>query len=294
MQKSVLLSALVALAVVPALVGCRSTQRARRSSNSPQASIPQAPAIPSAPMMPYAGPDGMGGDAYAGLMPGGSSYDSSPSFPQASAPPADSPELLALRAEMDRVREEQRAMQDELDRARNKVRESSDALVSLPPHSAGTGTAGMHDIPVDRALAELETSLRSQAGGAQVLRQGDRLIVRLTDVFRSGDNQLRSGTSAESAVQATAAALSRYPDARVSIVGHSDTSPIVKTKHLWSSNQHLSEARAQVVAGRLSSAGIPPSRIEVVGRGSSEPLVMPESTPADKARNRRVEIVISL
>ena len=46
------------------------------------------------------------------------------------------------------------------------------------------------------------------------------------------------------------------------------------------------------MATHLSSAGV--GRIDVQGRGSSEPLVTPERSRSDQARNRRVEIVISL
>jgi flagellar motor protein MotB len=82
----------------------------------------------------------------------------------------------------------------------------------------------------------------------------------------------------------------RYAGRAVIVRGHSDSDPIRKSG--WRSNQHLSEARAQSVADKLVGYGVARSRIEVVGVANREPLVSPERTRADKAKNRRVEIQV--
>lgn len=56
-------------------------------------------------------------------------------------------------------------------------------------------------------------------------------------------------------------------------------------------NQQLSERRAHEVQAYLEKQGIPKSRMKAVGYGPSKPLV-PEKTEADRALNRRVELVI--
>lgn len=310
-RKGVLCSALVALVALPVLGGCQSSRRAKRTSpaNSGASSSGYA-MIPSAPSMPsdaYAGPGSSFADANG--LPGAPTYvDPFPSgdypAPQAptdgwnGAPIAKAPgsatraELDASRAELDRMKAEQAALQDELSRVREKIANQQDEVIDSPPLPGGWSSAGTTDVPVDRAVAELESTLRTQASGAEVVREGDRVIVRLTDGFKSGDDKLRSPSQADAVARATAAALRRFPDARVAVIGHSDSTPIVKSKDRWSSNQQLSVARAQTVASHLSSAGV--GRIDVQGRGSSEPLVAPERSRSDQARNRRVEIVISL
>ena len=318
MRKTVVWSAVAALVVAPMLAGCSNTRRARRtqtanrSSNSSNgvAMIPPAPPMSA----PYAGADSTyapnfdaGGFDAGGFgapgevtyvdpgMPGGipSMAPGSIGTGTGSSLGATSAELAASRAELDRLRAEQEALTAELNMARDRMAESQDALIEQPPLPSGGGFGGATDVPVDRAVADLEALLRSQAAGAEVVRQGDRVIVRLTDGFKSGDDQLRSPSQAQAVARATKAALERYPDARVEVVGHSDSSPIVKTKDRWSSNQHLSEARARAVASQLAGAGIA-GRIDVQGRGASQPLVSPERSASDRARNRRVEIVISL
>jgi type VI secretion system protein ImpK len=56
-------------------------------------------------------------------------------------------------------------------------------------------------------------------------------------------------------------------------------------------NYDLSRARAAEVVKLLSLAIDNPARLEPSGVGSSEPRYKPESTPENRARNRRVEII---
>ncbi|MGF1646081.1 MAG: OmpA family protein [Kineosporiaceae bacterium] len=56
-------------------------------------------------------------------------------------------------------------------------------------------------------------------------------------------------------------------------------------------NQRLSEQRASRVCDGLIHAGVPQDRLTIVGVGESAPLVAPETTEADRERNRRVEVI---
>lgn len=56
-------------------------------------------------------------------------------------------------------------------------------------------------------------------------------------------------------------------------------------------NQKLSEKRAQSVLDYFVSKGIEASRMKAVGYGRSKPIV-PNDTPENRAKNRRVEINI--
>jgi OOP family OmpA-OmpF porin len=69
----------------------------------------------------------------------------------------------------------------------------------------------------------------------------------------------------------------------ISIEGHCD---IVGSDAY---NNMLSEKRAQAVYNYFLSQGIPADRMRTVGYGRSRPLV-PNDTPANRAKNRRVEI----
>lgn len=76
----------------------------------------------------------------------------------------------------------------------------------------------------------------------------------------------------------------------VRITGHSDNRPI-KTRQ-FPDNQALSEQRAAAVAEVLKGRGVALDRLVVEGRGDSQPMA-DNATAAGRARNRRVDIVVT-
>ncbi len=74
----------------------------------------------------------------------------------------------------------------------------------------------------------------------------------------------------------------------VLIAGHTDNQPIRSAR--FPSNWHLSQERALAVQ-RLLGASVKPERMKAEGRAESEP-VAGNATPADRAKNRRVEITL--
>ena len=77
----------------------------------------------------------------------------------------------------------------------------------------------------------------------------------------------------------------RCPTTNIEIAGHTDTDGEN------SSNQALSEKRAQAVVDYLVKAGLPASRFTAVGYGSTQPVASNE-TDQGKAQNRRIEFVV--
>lgn len=76
----------------------------------------------------------------------------------------------------------------------------------------------------------------------------------------------------------------------VQVVGHSDNQPIRTPE--FPDNQVLSEKRAAAVAAVLQSRGVQPARLQIRGRGDGAPLA-DNATAAGRARNRRVDIVVT-
>ncbi|WP_227470467.1 type VI secretion system protein TssL, long form [Massilia sp. YMA4] len=86
------------------------------------------------------------------------------------------------------------------------------------------------------------------------------------------------------------AALATVPG-RVAVVGHTDNvRPGLSAR--FPSNYELSRTRAETVRALLARRAGPPARYDVEGHGEAEPLV-PNDTAANRARNRRVEIVVA-
>jgi outer membrane protein OmpA-like peptidoglycan-associated protein len=82
-----------------------------------------------------------------------------------------------------------------------------------------------------------------------------------------------------------AASLQNDPNARITIIGHTDSTGSDAV------NNPLSMDRAQSVRDYLAARGVSPTRVETAGRGEREPIA-DNSTEAGRAKNRRVEIFL--
>jgi len=80
--------------------------------------------------------------------------------------------------------------------------------------------------------------------------------------------------------------LAGITDFKFEVSGHTDSSG--KAEH----NKELSQKRAAVIVKELVARGVATSEIIALGLGSERPLVTPDTTPAQKAKNRRYEIQV--
>ena len=87
------------------------------------------------------------------------------------------------------------------------------------------------------------------------------------------------------ALDQLADALSRCPDVKIRVEGHTDGSgdPV--------NNQALSELRAASVLEHLTKAGVSAARVQSAGFGSTKP-VAGNDTGENRAKNRRIEFAI--
>jgi type VI secretion system protein ImpK len=192
-------------------------------------------------------------------------------------------------ADLARRLAEERA-QREANEARIRDMEARISEMDRPPAGAVAQpdlTSGPQITAIDKLLDDLRA--RSDA---DVQREGDLVIVRMTNGFKPGSDLLKKDVQLITTLNATADALTRHPGATVSVVGHTDSDPIKKSG--WESNDALSLARAQRVAQVLSDNGVDKNRISIDGQGFRSPLIANERGPSDKARNRRVEIMIRM
>ena len=117
-------------------------------------------------------------------------------------------------------------------------------------------------------------------------------------VARTADNQLQVSVPSDISFDVGSAALK--PELRgvldqfaqgldatvlVRVIGHTDSTGGDAV------NDPLSLRRAQTVRDYLDTRGVPPSRMQIEGRGSREP-VADNATEAGRAQNRRVEIFL--
>lgn len=108
-------------------------------------------------------------------------------------------------------------------------------------------------------------------------------------LFKSGSAEIEK-QSQENVINIGKNILSKIPNKFIRIEGHTDNVPIKSA--LFPSNWELSADRATNVLRLLvDQAGISPKIISAVGYGEYTPLV-PNNSDANRAKNRRVDIVI--
>ncbi len=133
-----------------------------------------------------------------------------------------------------------------------------------------------------------ENHLEKLASVELVPDKAVRILLTSDLLFDTGKADLKSGSIA--VLKKVATVLRRTPHL-VSLVGHTDDIPIHTGP--FASNWELSTARASAVARFLvEEMKIPAERFRVSGYAQYRPLV-PNTSPTNRAINRRVEITIS-
>jgi outer membrane protein OmpA-like peptidoglycan-associated protein len=120
---------------------------------------------------------------------------------------------------------------------------------------------------------------------AQVTLSAREVHIGTQVVFES--NSADIAASSNSLLAEVADVLARNPQVQhVQVQGHTDN------RGDPAANLELSQRRAEAVVQWLINAGVDASRLEAKGYGDTRPLV-PNLTPANRARNRRVQFVIT-
>jgi type VI secretion system protein ImpK len=162
------------------------------------------------------------------------------------------------------------------------------------PVYAALGEIGTDDFAPRAAAPPVGPSLKQllapeeQAGALRVDEQGARTLVTLAGSNLFASASATPSGAAEALLTRVGQALEQVPG-RVLVVGHTDNQPLRSLR--YPNNFELSRERAVSVARILQRGTSNPARFQWDGKGASQPVATPETTAADRARNRRVEIV---
>ena len=154
------------------------------------------------------------------------------------------------------------------------------------PASAGSAGRGAVVLPAPRISEQLtaeiargEVAVTDAAGMSTIVIRSDRL-------FASGSARLEAGI--EPVILRVAEALDRVPGA-ILVAGHTDDVPIRTAR--FPSNWELSTERAASVVKLMAGKVKEPARLRAEGLADSAP-VAPNDSTANRARNRRVTIIL--
>ena len=128
-------------------------------------------------------------------------------------------------------------------------------------------------------------------GTVSVQQSGDALTINLASslLFDSGQDQLKTGGT--DALKRVGGVLKDFPGKQVHVAGYTDNVAIKgPLQKKFPSNKELSDARANSAAQALRDGGVS-SNLSAAGHGDSNP-VGSNNTPAGRAKNRRVEVIV--
>lgn len=150
----------------------------------------------------------------------------------------------------------------------------------------GAVIGGAAGAVIGNQMDQKATELEGELENAEIERVGEGILVTFDSgiLFDFDSSELRPEARANLADLAQVLG-ERREDYELLIAGHTDS---VGSDDY---NQRLSERRAQAAADYLMRQDIPPSRMNLVGLGESEPVSTNE-TAAGRQQNRRVEVAI--
>jgi len=185
------------------------------------------------------------------------------------------------RAEAERLRLEAQVQAEEAARLRAQA-EQAEAVIdgARIDREAQAAAAREKEIALARQEAELVAGAKLPPSRQDARGQ---VFTLAGEAFGSGQAQLTAGAAAS--VRALGTYLARLGFSGVEVVGHTDSQGNPEA------NQRLSQQRAEAVRAGLAEAGLGRGKTSARGAGDGEP-VADNATPAGRARNRRVEIVI--
>ena len=186
----------------------------------------------------------------------------------------------------------------------NQLRVENDKLrLAFQDSKAQEGQLARENAELKARVAELETKMGPKTpevdpaalgaeldSGFEVTTRSGLTVINLISPFDVGSDQLSSKGKAEVAKLA-GVLRSRFPDRIIRVEGHTDSDKVVKHKDKFRNNRVLSMFRAETVVDALVKAGLAADKVYPAGWGEHQPLAS-NKTPAGKAKNRRVEIVI--
>ena len=211
------------------------------------------------------------------------------------SPSVSEPSVInEIRQETSEVRQEHLKMHDAEERPE---RPETDEVQPLPAKTIDRQTA------LEAAKAQLQEELEDQLqelkqaldqeikeGVVTLEREESSIIVRIHEKGSFGSGSARLDPEFHEVMARISGVLASRPG-KITVAGHSDNIPISTGR--FRSNWELSSARAvTVLHSMLRNQDIAEDRVVVEGLADTRPVV-PNDSPQNRAKNRRVELVLT-
>jgi chemotaxis protein MotB len=197
--------------------------------------------------------------------------------------PADKYNRLV--AEYNRLKEQLKGLKEQFNACQTQVGQMEKEKADLLAREQQT------KVTYDQLMAQLQKEVSE--GQVAIQQYEDKLTVNVAEkiFFDSGRATLKPG--GKEVLKRLGGVIKGLTDKVVRVEGHTDNVPIAKPlRRIYPTNWELSAARATTVVRFLQeSAGVPPQMLVAAAYSEYHPIV-PNDTPENKQKNRRIEIAL--
>jgi chemotaxis protein MotB len=194
-----------------------------------------------------------------------------------------------LLAKLEAKEKSMAAEQERLNKLKAELEASSKRLSELEAYIAAK------EASMNKLKETLSKSLKAFEGkGLTVEQRNGKVYVSMENKLLFGTGSWAVGAEGKTAVVAVGKVLADNPDISVLIEGHTDDDKILgNIGGGIENNWDLSTKRATAIVNILSeNKGVKKDNLTAAGRGEYAPL-MSNDTPEGKAKNRRIEIILT-
>ena len=201
--------------------------------------------------------------------------------------------LQDARAQIEDLRTERADLEMRLER----TTAAKDELAALQDELSRNVLAKEEEIATLKGeMGELEDKMKAEIakGAVRLSQSGGKIKVDVVDEILFPVGESGFSKQGEEVLSRVGGVLARMKDKRITVSGHTDDLPIsARLQERYPTNWELSAARAITVVRFLEEkAGVPGSRLVAAAHSQYEPLSS-NKTDRGRARNRRIEILLT-
>ena len=189
-------------------------------------------------------------------------------------------------AQVKDLKDENSRLRDQLTQARTEAETAKSQLTNVQGENQSIKAQQEREERLTRIKAGEAALLASLRRVGTVSKNERGIVVSVPETFWSGIRTSTFAPNADARLTALAEAVNGNPDYSVTIESHTDNSGAPDEL------QTLTNDRAQVILSRLTSLNVSADRIRASGMGATLPIA-PNTTAANKAKNRRVQIILT-
>jgi chemotaxis protein MotB len=196
--------------------------------------------------------------------------------------------------ELVNTRDELAATESSLGEAEGMLVDMDTQRTALQEKAAAADKLAAENAALAQKIADLQKKgAISNVDGTVIFTEGGKYGYQMKGdvIFAPGSDQL---TKEGERILGNLASELKKNNHPITVVGHTDSDPISKTKDKWTrGNIELGANRAITVREYLMEKGLPASRLSITSYGETKPVASGSSAEA-KAKNRRVEVMVGI